>query len=621
MRSGARRGAPAGTSPEAGTPVSHRDMGRAIGLLYLAGAALAVVWTVLPHGSGVGDQLILMMILLATAMGAALGLGVADRAPSWVFHVCIGAIQVVISIGFVAPGVADNDIRLFYLWATPFAALFFTQRSALWHGFWTAATFAVALSVQDEPTAVLLRVFLLTMGTLASVGVLVGYIVAGMRRSQQQLQHAAWHDHLSGLPNRALFERRTTEALADRDVHGGAVHVLLVDLDHFKVVNDTYGHHAGDQLIREVGARLKGALGERATVARMGGDEFAVVVADLVGVLDLDRVLARLPEVWTEPVRLTGAVVPVSASVGVATCSEPGRTAEQLLRDADVALYRAKNTRRGSVRRFDPVLRVEVERRTRLDQELHDALARDELSLLYQPVVDLLSGRTVGAEALLRWNSPTLGPVPPAEFVPVAEENGLVVPIGAFVLAQAAADISRWRAEGAVDEQFSVAVNVSVRQLCSRFPEDLDRLLLAHGLPHSALTVEITESVLLDGSVFSGTVLSRLRRAGTPVSLDDFGTGYSSLSYLQRLPMDTLKIDRSFVGELDGPAPRTGLVCAVLDLARSLGMNVIAEGVETPEQADRLRLLGVERAQGWLFARPLRACELLRHLDKGVPLA
>jgi len=596
-------------------------MGRALGLLYLAGAALAVVWMRLPHGSGVGDQLLLSMILVATVSGAGLGLGIADRAPSWVFHLCIGAIQVVISVGLVAPGVADNDIRLFYLWATPFAAFFFTQQSAVWHSVWTAACFAVALSVLDEPTAVLLRVFLLTMGTLAAVGMLVGYVATGMRRSRQQLQHAAWHDHLSGLPNRALFERRTTEALADRDVQGGAVHVLLVDLDHFKLVNDTYGHHAGDQLIREVAARLQGALGERATVARMGGDEFAVVVADPVGALDLDRALARLPEVWIEPVQLTGAVVPVSASVGVASCTEPGRTAERLLRDADVALYRAKNTRRGSVRRFDSVLRVEVERRTRLDHELHGALARDELSLVYQPVVDLLSGRTVGAEALLRWNSPTLGPVPPAEFVPVAEENGLVVPIGAYVLARAAVDISRWRADGAVDDQFSVAVNVSVRQLGGSFPEDLDRLLLVHGLPHSALTAEITESVLLDGSVFSGTVLSRLRRAGTRVSLDDFGTGYSSLSYLQRLPMDTLKIDRSFVGELDGPAPRTGLVSAVPDLARSLGIDVIAEGVETPEQADRLRLLGVERAQGWLLARPLRAAELLSHLDQGVPLA
>ena len=227
----------------------------------------------------------------------------------------------------------------------------------------------------------------------------------------------------------------------------------------------------------------------------------------------------------------------------------------------------------------------------------------------------------MGAEALLRWHSRSLGPVSPVEFVPVAEENGLVVPIGRFVLEQAAADVARWRAEGAVDEDFAVAVNVSVRQLGAAFPADLADLLRRHGLPASALTVEITESVLLDGSVFSGSVLSQLRRGGTRVSLDDFGTGYSSLAYLQRLPMDTLKIDRSFVGELDGPDPRTGLVSAVLDLARSLGMDVIAEGVETVEQADRLRLLGVGRAQGWLFARPLRAGEFVSHLATDAHLA
>ncbi|WP_340292860.1 putative bifunctional diguanylate cyclase/phosphodiesterase [Aquipuribacter hungaricus] len=600
--------------------MSRRGMGRALGVLYLAGAALALLWTALPHGPGADEAVVATMAAIAAVMGAALAAGVADRAPLGAFHAVIGAIQVVISVGFAAGGAPDNDIRLFYLWATPFAAFYFAPRDALRHGVWSAACFATVLSLSAEPTPVLLRLFLLTMGSLAAVGLLVGHVASWVRRSRRELQHAAWHDSLSGLPNRELFDVRTCEALAARDRTGGAVHVLLVDLDHFKLVNDTYGHHSGDELITAVAGRLRLALGAGATVARMGGDEFAVVVADPTGDLDLDVVLARLPAAWAEPVVLSGALVPVSASVGVASATGPGSTAEQLLRDADVALYRAKDTQRGSVRRFDAVLRVEVERRTRLDHELHGAVARGEMSLVYQPVVDLAGDRTVGAEALLRWHSPTLGPVPPSEFVPVAEDNGLVVPIGRYVLEQAAADIARWRADGTVDESFTVAVNVSVRQLCSTFPEDLDRLLEEHGLPHGALTVEITESVLLDGSVFSGSVLSRLRRAGTRVSLDDFGTGYSSLSYLQRLPMDILKIDRSFVGELDGPTPRTGLVSAVLDLARSLGMDVVAEGVETPEQADRLRLLGVDRAQGWLFARPLRPGELVAHLGTHAPL-
>ncbi len=619
MRSGERRDAALRRAPADGLPFSRRGMGRALGVLYLSGAGLAALWTALPHGSRDGDRVLVAMIVLAACLGAALLAGAADRAPTAVFHGVIGVIQVVISVAFAATGAADSDIRLFYLWATPFAAVLFTPQVARRHCLFTALCLAVALSTTPAPVLVQLRVFLMTTGTLVAVAVLVGHVTHGMRRSQRLLQHAAWHDSLSGLPNRDLFDRRTTEALAARDARGGTVHVLLVDLDHFKLVNDTYGHHAGDELIYAVAQRLQGALGETALVARMGGDEFAVMLADPTGELDLDVVLARLPGVWADPVGLSRAVVPVSASVGVTSCAEPGRTAEQLLRDADVALYRAKRTRRGSVRAFDAVLRVEVERRTRLDHEMHGAVARGELSLVYQPVVDLVTGRTVGAEALLRWHSPVLGPVSPAEFVPLAEENGLVVPIGRFVLMQAAADVARWRAEGTVDEQFSVAVNVSVRQLAGSFPEELGRLLDGHGLPPSALTVEITESVLLDGTVYSGRVLSQLRRGGTRVSLDDFGTGYSSLSYLQRLPMDVLKIDRSFVGELDGPSPRTGLVSAVLDLARSLGMGVVAEGVETVEQADRLRLLGVERAQGWLFARPLRAVDLVSHLGQEAP--
>lgn len=612
--------APTPSGPDDTGAVSQHMMGRALGLLYLSGSLLAAVWLLLPHGSSHGDTTVLLMCATAAGMGAVLVLGLADRAPMYVFHLAMGAIQLVITVAYLAPSDADNDIRLFYLWATPFAAFFFTPRAALRHGAWSAGCFALALSVLPQPTGELLRVWLLTTGTLFAVGVLVGVVSDRVRSGRRLLQHTAWHDELSGLPNRRLFDRRVSAALHQRDADGGAVHLLLVDLDHFKLVNDTYGHHAGDELIAAVSDRLELALAPvpGTTVARMGGDEFAVVVHDPGGGLDLAHVLARLQQAWDEPVDLGGAMVPVAASVGTMTCTEPGRTAGDLLRDADVALYRAKRTQRGSVRRYDAALRVEVERRTRLDHELHGALARGELTLAYQPVVDLTTGRSTGAEALLRWDSPVLGPVPPSEFVPVAEDNGLVVPIGRFVLEQAAGDVAAWRAHGTVDDGFSVAVNVSVRQLGHGFPDELRSLLVRHGLPASALTVEITESVLMDGTVWSGSVLARLRANGTRVSLDDFGTGYSSLSYLQRMPMDTLKIDRAFVGELGGPTPRTGLVSAVVDLARSLGMDVVAEGVETAEQADVLRLLGVDLAQGWLFARPLPARDLVRHLQQPV---
>lgn len=606
--------------PDAGTTMSGRAMGRALGALYLCGASLALLWTWLPHEAQHGDVVVRTMAVLAALLGASLLAGAADRTPRWSFHLVIGVIQVVIAVAYAAASLPDNDIRLFFLWATPFAAYFFTPRAALLHGLWTASCLTTALASTDVTPGVGLRVLLMTLGTLAAVGLLVGLAAEGSRRSRRQLQHAAWHDGLSGLPNRELFARRVGAALTERDRVGGSVHLLLVDLDHFKLVNDTYGHHAGDALITVVAPRLQSAAGSGATVARMGGDEFALVVADP----DDDRLeglLERLSEVWAEPVLLGDVLVPVSGSAGLVSCTAPGRDAETLLRDADVALYRAKQTQRGTVRRFDGTLRVEVERRARLDLELRGAVVRQELSVVYQPVVELPTGRTVGAEALLRWTHPELGPVPPSEFVPVAEENGLVVPVGRFVLERAARDVARWRAAGQVDDDFAVAVNVSVRQLDEDFPDELARLLLAYGLPTSALTVEVTESVLLDGTLWSGSVLSRLRANGTRVALDDFGTGYSSLSYLQRLPMDTLKIDRSFVGELGGDRPRTALVAAVVDLARSLGMSVVAEGVETPEQKLRLRGLGVQHAQGWLFSRPLSAQELVQHLVVGVDRA
>ena len=619
MRVGSTRSSRAAQQPLQGVdvPLSPRSIGRTLGVLYLSGATLAWLWTLLPHPAPEGDLGVRAMIVVALLMGGGLSLGVADRAPLWAFHLVIGAIQVVIAVAYLGAQVPDNDIRLFFLWATPFAAYFFTPRAALLHGLWTALCLVGALGQTEASAGVGLRVLLTTLGTLAAVGLLVGFAAGSSRRSRRLLQHTAWHDGLSGLPNRVLFEQRVGSALAERDRRGGSVHLLLVDLDHFKLVNDTYGHHAGDELISVVAPRLQEAVGAGATVARMGGDEFAVVLSDPVEDR-LDGLLERLSRVWSEPVRLDGGLVPVSASAGLATCSGPGGSAETLLRDADVALYRAKQTHRGSVRRFDRTLRVEVERRTRLDHELRGAAARGELTVVYQPVVAMATGRTVAAEALLRWHHPELGPVPPSEFVPVAEDNGLVVPIGRFVLEEVARDVGAWRSAGTVGDDFTVAVNVSVRQLGEEFPDTFARLLLRHGLPASALTVEVTESVLLDGTLWSGTVLSRLRSAGTRVALDDFGTGYSSLSYLQRLPMDTLKIDRSFVSELDGDRPRIGLVQAVVDLARSLGMDVVAEGVETTEQAQRLLGLGVERAQGWLFARPLGADDFVDRLRVGV---
>ncbi|MFC5380772.1 putative bifunctional diguanylate cyclase/phosphodiesterase [Aquipuribacter nitratireducens] len=615
--------------PHASAPsgVSQREMGRALGWLYVAGATLAVLWSLLPHPGDAGDPVVLAMAACAAALGAALAAGAADRASERAIHCVLVVIQVVITVAFVAVGMAggaDNDIRLFYLWATPFAAFFFSPRGALRHSAWTVLCLTVALAGLPVDPGTKLRVWLTTVGALAAVGLLVGTAAARVRAALARLQHTAWHDGLSGLANRGLFARRLEEALTARDRDGGSVHVLLVDLDRFKHVNDTYGHHAGDAVVVAVSGRLAERFRRTVTVARMGGDEFALVARSPYGARPrtadphLTAVLARLADVWREPVVLPGGdVLRLSATVGVASASGPGADAGTLLRDADVALYRAKQDARGSVRMFDADLRVAVERRVSVDRELAGAMERGELDVVYQPVVDLGDGRTRHAEALVRWTSPVLGAVSPAEFVPIAEDNGLVVAIGRFVLDRAMADLARWRAAGVVDDDFGVAVNVSARQLEPCFVDTVTGLLARHGLPADRVHLEVTESVLVEDTARADAVLTALRALGSRVALDDFGTGWSSLSYLQRFPLDTLKVDRSFVAELDGDRSRPGLVAAVVDLARSLGMDVVAEGVETPLQAQRLRAMGVRWGQGWLFARPLPEAALVAHLAAG----
>jgi predicted signal transduction protein with EAL and GGDEF domain len=339
-------------------------------------------------------------------------------------------------------------------------------------------------------------------------------------------------------------------------------------------------------------------------VARMGGDEFAIVCEDRAGSLDLTELLTRLDAVWAVPVALEAGELPVSGSIGVVVCTGPDDTPESLLRDADVALYRAKADRRGSTVIYDPSLRAGLARRAILDQALRGALARAELSLAFQPVVDLDTGRWVGAEALLRWTSPELGVVPPAEFIPVAEDRGQIGPIGDWVLDQACRQLAGWRADGLVDEDFAVAINVSGRQLGPGFAPRVVATLERHGLPPCAVQLEITESVLLDDSRATTEALAELRATGAPMLLDDFGTGYSSLSYLQRLPLEGLKIDKSFVADVTISPQRRTLVSAMLAMADGLGLDVVAEGVETQEVADGLRQLGCRRAQGYLWARP-----------------
>ncbi|MDQ1601114.1 MAG: hypothetical protein QOD68_2588 [Actinomycetota bacterium] len=594
------------------TELAPAWMARALGVLYGCGGSLALVWTELPHSHQGGDRVVVAMALTAIALGLVLVFGPTDRLPMWTFHLIIAVIQVVISVAYVAVGTPTNDIRLYYAWATPYAAFFFGRRAAVGHSLWTAACLAGSLVLIDGAPVVSLRVWLMTMGAVVAVGSLVSIVAARMRAGRDLLHTAATHDPLTGLANRRGFAVALDAAL-DRRQDGGSVVVLLVDLDHFKLVNDTHGHHVGDEMLVELAPRLAASVRAGDLVARMGGDEFAIVCEDRAGGMDLTELLTRLDAVWALPVALEAGELPVSGSIGVVVCTGPDDTAESLLRDADVALYRAKADRRGSTVIYDPSLRAGLARRATLDQALRGALARAELSLAFQPVVDLDTGRWVGAEALLRWTSPELGVVPPAEFIPVAEDRGQIGPIGDWVLDQACRQLVGWRADGLVDGDFAVAINVSGRQLRAGFAPRVVATLDRYGLPPRAVHLEITESVLLDDSRATTEALAELRATGSPMLLDDFGTGYSSLSYLQRLPLEGLKIDKSFVADITISPQRRTLVSAMLAMADGLGLDVVAEGVETQEVADGLRQLGCRRAQGYLWARP-ESAEVFAHL-------
>ena len=417
---------------------------------------------------------------------------------------------------------------------------------------------------------------------------------------EHRLTELAFSDELTGLANRARMRARIGEALQSPSVGDGQVSLLFIDLDGFKAVNDSLGHAMGDLLLRQAADRLLEAVRPDDTVARLGGDEFAVLLppcAELGGPREVGR---RLLHVLEAPFMLGESEISVGASVGVAV-ARTGDDADSLVRDADLAMYRAKALGKGRVELFEPEMYAHVLRKVELERELRGAIDRGELAVVYQPVVDMRSGRVVSVEALLRWESRLRGPVGPLEFVPFAEESGLIVPIGRWVLDQACRQVARWRRQG-IDVRLSV--NVSARQLqAPRLVESVATTLRAHQLEARHLTIELTESVLIDDADRTVAKLQLLRDMGVGLAVDDFGTGWSSLSYLRVLPVDTVKVDRSFVAGLGHDQDVASLTRAIVRLAADLGMSLIAEGVEEAGQAQQLAAMGATLAQGWLFAK------------------
>ncbi|WP_222194346.1 putative bifunctional diguanylate cyclase/phosphodiesterase [Modestobacter italicus] len=442
-------------------------------------------------------------------------------------------------------------------------------------------------------------------------GIVVGvYDITGRKEAEQELAHQAFYDGLTGLANRSLFLDHTEQALRRAGRNGTAPIVLCLDLDGFKDVNDSLGHLAGDELLRTVAGRLLGVVRAADTVSRLGGDEFAVLVDDTRGGLPAAASLAeRLLQVIGEPVDLGGHRVTVGASIGI-VAAEPEATPLSLFRDADIAMYRAKAAGRATWVVFDPEMRAAALERIELERELGGALAAGQLRLVYQPVVDLQTERVVGFEALLRWQHPTLGAIGPDRFVPVAEDSGHIVPIGRWVLAEATRTAARWQRAHPGSPPLSMAVNVSARQLAGgTLVHQVAEALTGSGIAPSSLVLEVTETALVTDPDAVAERLAELRALGTRLALDDFGTGYSSLSYLRQFDVDVLKIDRSFVSLLDEAGADAAIVHGLVQLGRTLGLEVVAEGVETGTQRDLLRAERCDLAQGWLFAKPLEAAE------------
>jgi diguanylate cyclase (GGDEF)-like protein/PAS domain S-box-containing protein len=434
--------------------------------------------------------------------------------------------------------------------------------------------------------------------------------ISARKVAEAELAHAATHDPLTGLPNRSLLLDRLAMALGRAERLPGAACVLLFDLDRFKVVNDSLGHAAGDQLLVEVADRLRQIVRPGDTVARLGGDEFIMVCEDLNGEIDAIGIADRVAEVLRGTFVLDDAEVTVSASVGIAVASGPGSNPASLVRDADAAMYRAKERGRDRWELFDEGLRTRAVQRLSLETDLRHAIDRDELRLQLQPIVDVATDAVVGAEALVRWERSELGLVRPAEFIRVAEETGLVVGVGEWVVRETCRQIN----DGILDcgdAELTVSINVSARQLAQRdMSRAIQTLLADAGVEPSRLCIEITESVLMEDVESAIALLEELRSLGIELWVDDFGTGYSSLAYLRRLPIHGLKIDRSFVAGVSKGAEDAAIAAGIVSLAHSLGLVALAEGVETIEQLELLRELGCDLAQGYYWAPPLAPSDL-----------
>jgi diguanylate cyclase (GGDEF)-like protein len=450
-----------------------------------------------------------------------------------------------------------------------------------------------------------------TLLILLTAAGIIGALVWRFQRAKSQaaelFAYQARHDPLTALPNRALLAEQLDRELARASRRQQPVVLLWLDLDDFKVVNDSLGHHAGDQLLLAVGERLRACLRPGDLPARIGGDEFTALLADVRDLQDAITVAERIGAELGAPFQVAGHQVVVHASIGIAQ-SVPGQTsAEELLRNADLAMYEAKKQGKGQWQVFTPGMDSLAWKRLELEAELQVALERGQFELYYQPILDLDSGTVSELEALVRWDHPSRGLLPPGDFLSLTEQTGLIVELGAWVLDQACRQVAAWEPGDQQQQPLGLSVNLSARQLRDRhLPERVARTLASSGLDPRRLTLEITETSMIEDLDAAGVTLRAIRQLGVHVAVDDFGTGFSALGALKHYPVDSVKIDRSFVHGLGSDAQDTAIVHAVVAFAKTLGLSVTAEGIETPHQLAQLRALGCDRGQGYHFAKPLQ---------------
>ena len=422
--------------------------------------------------------------------------------------------------------------------------------------------------------------------------------------------HLAQHDSLTGLPNRLLFADRLSQAMHMSHRNASRLAVMFIDLDRFKQVNDRFGHDLGDQILTLVTMRLQGLFREEDTIARMGGDEFTVILNNIQQDEHAALVATKILQLFEEPFEIRDQVLYLGASIGISVYPGQGTSVDELVRNADAAMYRAKEEGRGTFHYYSEELTARASERILLETSLHNAVDRRELILHYQPQVDLASGDLCGLEALVRWQHPEMGLVQPAQFIPLAEESGIVIPMGKWILHEACRQMKAWQEADVLPQNALISVNLSGKQFDqSNLIQQIDRILDDTGLESANLELEITESIMMRSTDVAGNILIRLRQMGINLAIDDFGTGYSSLNYLKRLPITRIKIDRSFVSDIPLDFNDVAITKAIFAMARSLSLDVLAEGIETREQESFLAREGCHKGQGYLFSKPLPAVE------------